>query len=136
MSLGAEPHRPLSILCLGAHSDDIEIGAGGTMLRQLAEHPGSSVRWVVFSGDDARDDEARRSAASFLGDAGSSEVTVHRFRESYFPYVGAEVKDGDILVMHLGIRSRKDPFQPMLDPLIRGLKKRGYCFATLTESRS
>ena len=93
VSLGGEPGRPLSILCLGAHSDDIEIGAGGTMLRLLAEHPGSSVRWVVFSGDDERDDEARRAAASFLGDAGTSEVTVHRFRESYFPYVGADVKD-------------------------------------------
>jgi LmbE family N-acetylglucosaminyl deacetylase len=39
---------PLSLLCLGAHSDDIEIGCGGTLLRLLAERPGSSVDWVVF----------------------------------------------------------------------------------------
>jgi LmbE family N-acetylglucosaminyl deacetylase len=93
LSLGADPSRPLSILCLGAHSDDIEIGCGGTLLRLLAERPDTSVHWVVFSADDAREVEARASAAAFLADAGSREVIVHRFRESYFPYVGAEVKD-------------------------------------------
>ena len=45
LSLGADPDRPLSILCLGSHSDDIEIGCGGTVLRLLAERPGASVRW-------------------------------------------------------------------------------------------
>jgi LmbE family N-acetylglucosaminyl deacetylase len=93
VSLGADPTQPLSILCLGAHSDDIEIGCGGTLLRLLAERPGTSVRWVVFSADDAREAEARASAAAFLADAGSNEVIVHRFRESYFPYLGAEIKD-------------------------------------------
>lgn len=92
-SLGAAPGQPLSILCLGAHSDDVEIGCGGTLLRLLAEHPGSAVRWVVFSADDAREAEARASAASFLADASIQQVDVHRFRESYFPYVGAEIKD-------------------------------------------
>jgi LmbE family N-acetylglucosaminyl deacetylase len=93
VTLGAEPGRPLSIVCLGAHSDDIEIGLGGTMLRLLAERPGSEVRWVVFSGDDDREDEARGSASAFLTGAGAAEVTVHRFRESYFPFVGGEIKD-------------------------------------------
>jgi LmbE family N-acetylglucosaminyl deacetylase len=93
LALGSRAGAPLSILCLGAHSDDIEIGVGGTLLRLLAEHPGSHVRWVVFSADDAREAEARGSAADFLVDAGSSDVVVHRFRESYFPYIGAEVKD-------------------------------------------
>ncbi|MGH9133079.1 MAG: PIG-L deacetylase family protein [Ilumatobacteraceae bacterium] len=92
-TLGADLTRPLSILCLGAHSDDIEIGCGGTLLRLLAERPGTSVHWVVFSADDAREVEARASAAAFLTEAGSSEVIVHRFRESYFPFVGAEIKD-------------------------------------------
>jgi LmbE family N-acetylglucosaminyl deacetylase len=93
VSLGADPTQPLSILCLGAHSDDIEIGCGGTLLRLLAERPGTHVHWVVFSADDAREAEARASAAAFLADAGSSDVIVHRFRESYFPYLGAEIKD-------------------------------------------
>jgi LmbE family N-acetylglucosaminyl deacetylase len=91
--LGATPGQPLSILCLGAHSDDVEIGCGGTLLRLLSEHPGSRVRWVVFSADDAREEEARSSAASYLVDASIGEVDVLRFRESYFPYVGAEIKD-------------------------------------------
>ena len=47
----------------------------------------------MFSADDAREAEARASATSFLADAASSEVIVHRFRESYFPYLGAEIKD-------------------------------------------
>jgi hypothetical protein len=43
----------------------------------------------------------------------------------------AGLKDGDILMMHTGIWSRKEPFAPMLDPLIAGLKERGFCFSTL-----
>ena len=92
ISLGTDPRQPLRITCLGAHSDDIEIGCGGTLLRLLAERPGSSVRWVVFSADDERETEARKSAAAFLVDAGEAEVIVHRFRESYFPQVWADIK--------------------------------------------
>src|SRR6185295_7985842 len=47
ITLGSESHAPLTMLCIGAHCDDIEIGCGGTILRLLAEHPGSSVHWVV-----------------------------------------------------------------------------------------
>jgi LmbE family N-acetylglucosaminyl deacetylase len=92
-TLGADLDRPLELLCVGAHSDDIEIGCGGTLLRLLAERPGTRVHWVVFSADDEREGEARASAADFLSDAGSVDVVVHRFRESYFPYVAAEIKD-------------------------------------------
>jgi len=84
---------PLEILCLGAHSDDIEIGCGGTVLRLLAERPGCSVRWLVLSSNPERAAEARASAASFLAGAARSRVDVLGFRESYFPHVGAEVKD-------------------------------------------
>jgi LmbE family N-acetylglucosaminyl deacetylase len=84
---------PLQVLCLGAHSDDIEIGCGGTLLRLLAERPGCSVRWLVFSSTPEREGEARGSAAAFLQGAARSQVDVLDFRESYFPYVGAAVKD-------------------------------------------
>lgn len=84
---------PLRILCLGAHSDDIEIGCGGTLLRLLSEHPGSEVIWVVFSAVGERRAEARRSADAFLAGAGKAIVELHQFRESYFPFVGAEIKD-------------------------------------------
>jgi peptidoglycan/xylan/chitin deacetylase (PgdA/CDA1 family) len=43
------------------------------------------------------------------------------------------LRDGDVLMAHLGIWSRQDPFAPMLDPLIAGLKQRGYCFRTLRD---
>jgi LmbE family N-acetylglucosaminyl deacetylase len=91
LSLGAGA-APLTVLCLGSHSDDIEIGCGGTILTLLTERPGTRVHWVVFSADDAREAEARGSAAAFLADAKESTVIVHRFRESYFPYLD-EIKD-------------------------------------------
>jgi LmbE family N-acetylglucosaminyl deacetylase len=84
---------PLSLLCLGAHSDDIEIGCGGTLLRLLSERPGSRVRWVVFAAPGDREREARASAADFLKDAGAAVVQVEQFRESYFPTVAADIKD-------------------------------------------
>jgi len=46
---------PLRILCLGAHCDDIEIGCGGTVLRLLAERPGSSVKWVALASTPVRE---------------------------------------------------------------------------------
>jgi LmbE family N-acetylglucosaminyl deacetylase len=91
LSLGAGD-APLTVLCLGSHSDDIEIGCGGTILTLLTDRPGTRVHWVVFSADDAREAEARGSAAAFLADAKESTVVVHRFRESYFPYLN-EIKD-------------------------------------------
>jgi LmbE family N-acetylglucosaminyl deacetylase len=93
ITLGPEPYAPLTILCIGAHCDDIEIGCGGTILRLLDEHPGSSVHWVVLAGNPRRADEARSAAGAFLAGAGRRTVEVKTFRESYFPYVGAEIKD-------------------------------------------
>ena len=81
------------ILCLGAHSDDIEIGCGGTILRLLDAHPGVDVRWVVLSGDARREQEARCAAELFLSGAASRTVTVHGFRDGFFPYDGARIKE-------------------------------------------
>jgi LmbE family N-acetylglucosaminyl deacetylase len=85
--------RPLRVLCLGAHCDDVEIGCGGTLLRLLEERPGTSLRWVVLSSTPEREREARASASAFLDCAGRVELSVLRFRESYLPYDGAAVKD-------------------------------------------
>ena len=93
VAFGAGPTTPLRILCLGAHSDDIEIGCGGTLLRLLEERRGCSVDWVVMSGTPARQAEARASAAAFLTNAAARNVVIKSFRESYFPYVAAEIKD-------------------------------------------
>jgi len=81
------------ILCLGAHSDDIEIGCGGTMLHLVHSYPQLDIRWVVFSASPEREREARKSARLFLRGAKKQELIVKNFRESYFPYVGPEIKE-------------------------------------------
>lgn len=81
------------ILCIGAHSDDIEIGCGGTVLRLLARYPELEVRWIVLSGNEQRADEARCAASLFLRDAMGAEVSVHTFRDGFFPFVGAAIKE-------------------------------------------
>ena len=93
LGLSRSHGAPLRILCLGAHSDDIEIGCGGALLRLLLEHADCHVHWVVFSANPEREQEARRSAADFLQGTAEATVLVHSFRESYFPYVAAEIKD-------------------------------------------
>ena len=67
--LPAEREKPLRLLCLGAHPDDIEIGCGGTILWLTAEVPDLFVSWIVFSGHGERADEARAGAAAFLENA-------------------------------------------------------------------
>jgi LmbE family N-acetylglucosaminyl deacetylase len=92
LTIGGTASGPLRLLFLGAHSDDIEIGCGGTILRLLAEHPGSHVTWVVFSASPERALEARASAEAFLGDT-ARRLEFKAFRESYFPHCAAEIKD-------------------------------------------
>jgi LmbE family N-acetylglucosaminyl deacetylase len=82
-----------TILCLGAHADDIEIGCGGTLLKILAEQPGITVHWIVFSGSEIRAKEARSSAETFLQAAQGRHVRLLSFRDSYFPYSGMEIKE-------------------------------------------
>jgi LmbE family N-acetylglucosaminyl deacetylase len=77
--------KPFEILCLGAHSDDIEIGAGGTILTLLDRYPGSRVSWVVFAASDERAREARASAAFFLSAASHANVVIHAFPDGFFP---------------------------------------------------
>ena len=82
----------LSVLCLGAHSDDIEIGAGGTILNWIAAGVRLQVDWCVLSAVGARAEEAEASAAAFLAGAVSSKVRVARFQDGFFPYQGHEIK--------------------------------------------
>jgi len=82
-----------SVLCLGAHADDIEIGCGGTLLELLRLRPGIAVHWVVFSATGQRADEARRSAELFLQGAGQTRIELREFRDTCFPFQGAEIKD-------------------------------------------
>ena len=82
-----------NLLCLGAHSDDIEIGCGGFILRLINEISDLSIRWIVFSASGERAVEARESAAAFLRDAKTCQVEVLGFKDGYFPFQGAEIKD-------------------------------------------
>ena len=82
----------LSILCVGAHCDDIEIGCGGTLLELTRQRP-CRVVWAIFSSDQEREREARRSAAAFLKDAAEVTLIIKEHRDGFLPYVGAQVKD-------------------------------------------
>ncbi|MBV9249672.1 MAG: PIG-L family deacetylase, partial [Acetobacteraceae bacterium] len=84
LSFGRATNQPITILCIGAHSDDIEIGAGGAILSLLDQRPGSRVVWVVCSATAQRADEARRGADIFLKGAGSADVRLHNFRDGFF----------------------------------------------------
>jgi len=82
-----------TILCLGAHSDDIEIGCGGTILRLVRDYPQATFHWIVFSSIPERKKEAVESAHIFLEKAGRKEIKVHDFRDGFFPYTGGKIKD-------------------------------------------
>lgn len=81
------------VLCLGAHSDDIEIGCGGSLLKLVRENPEVEVRWIVFSAGGRRTLEAQRSAQDFLRNATRKKIVVKRFRTSFFPFEGKRIKE-------------------------------------------
>jgi LmbE family N-acetylglucosaminyl deacetylase len=84
---------PLKILCVGCHSDDIEIGCGGTILQLLAKNPNLDFTWMVFAhGGGEREKEARKSAELFLDKAKKKELIVKDFRDGFFSFEGAKIK--------------------------------------------
>ena len=86
-------NSPFRVLCLGAHSDDIEIGCGGFLLDLIGRCKAVDVDWVVFSAQEDREREARRSAELFLRGARRKRVTVEQFRDGFFPYEGGDIKE-------------------------------------------
>jgi LmbE family N-acetylglucosaminyl deacetylase len=83
----------MRLLCIGAHSDDIEIGCGGTLLRLLADGVAPEVHWIVLGSSGQRDGEAWTSAETFLADAPHKNIVVQNFRDGFFPYLGGSIKD-------------------------------------------
>ena len=92
LNLNVEKTGPLNVLCLGCHSDDIEIGCGGTILRLSEEYPGAVFHWVVFSATGARREEAQHAANLFVGANRLKGPHLHAFKDGFMPFVGAEVK--------------------------------------------
>jgi LmbE family N-acetylglucosaminyl deacetylase len=81
------------VLCLGAHSDDIEIGTGGTLLKLVQQASDLEVWWIVFSAPGPRAEEARLSADEFLSGVARKQVRIGSLRESYFPSEWPSIKD-------------------------------------------
>jgi LmbE family N-acetylglucosaminyl deacetylase len=91
LTLPSDSASPLKILCLGAHSDDIEIGCGGTILQLAGQYPNSIFHWVVFSANGIRAKEAEQAASLFAGSA-SIRPQIKSFKDGFMPYMGGEVK--------------------------------------------
>jgi len=82
-----------TVLLLGAHCDDIEIGCGASIQRLLEEYSNIAVYWVVLSSNPTREAEARKSAELYLHGVSCKTIEVRAFRNAYFPYIGAQIKD-------------------------------------------
>lgn len=87
------PKNIKSVLCIGAHADDIEIGCGATILKLLSNMKGIKVDWLVCCSDPIRQQEARLSAQNFLQHAGSVNVIIHDFQDGYLPAQFSGLKD-------------------------------------------
>jgi LmbE family N-acetylglucosaminyl deacetylase len=92
LSLGGSGGKPLAVLCLGCHSDDIEIGCGGTILRLIEEQPNCRFYWGVFSAIGTRRAEAQRAAKLFVGSERLEHLLLKKFRDGFMPFVGSKVK--------------------------------------------
>jgi LmbE family N-acetylglucosaminyl deacetylase len=116
LNLDAGKKGPLQILCLGCHSDDIEIGCGGAVLRLAEQYPDCEFHWVVFSAQGPRRAEAEQAAELFAGTRLKNRM-LKEFPDAFMPFVGAEVKaffeelkrsvSPDLIFTH----SRKDAHQ-------------------------
>jgi LmbE family N-acetylglucosaminyl deacetylase len=114
----AEPGQRLTVLCLGAHSDDIEIGAGATILQWKEAGVRLDVLWCVLSADGMREAEARASAADFLAGIERAGIETHHFRDGLFPAKLTDIKawfeqlkarvQPDVILTHRGDDAHQD----------------------------
>lgn len=84
--------KPKTILALGAHCDDIEIGCAATLAQCVASDPAVKIKWVVFSANEVRAAEARKAAERTLHGAHEVSIQIANFEESNFPSHLARLK--------------------------------------------
>jgi LmbE family N-acetylglucosaminyl deacetylase len=92
LSLLKQDSDSISILCLGAHSDDIEIGCGGTLLQLKSTYSKVKLHWVVFSAAGSRGQEAAKGVELFA-EGCEKEVFLKEYRDGFLPYSGTAVKE-------------------------------------------
>jgi LmbE family N-acetylglucosaminyl deacetylase len=92
LNLTWDSEAPINVLCLGAHSDDIEIGCGGTILSLARQFPNLVFHWVVFSATGVRADEARRAASLFVQPVALKGPILKTFQDGFMPFVGGDIK--------------------------------------------
>ena len=91
---------PLHVLCIGAHSDDIEIGCGGTVLKLIEQDPKLEFYWLCLCSNPQRAKEATASANHFLRGVKKKTIVVKDFRDGFLPYIGAPVKEAFEEIKH------------------------------------
>jgi LmbE family N-acetylglucosaminyl deacetylase len=89
----ADPGHPPTVLCIGAHCDDIEIGCGATLLRWAREFPSMRLIWAIFSRDAQREQESRAAASRLTGGSANCELRFLDFRDRFFPAQAEQIKD-------------------------------------------
>ena len=117
LDLAKRAGEELNVLCLGAHSDDIEIGCGGTLLQLKTFFPRLRFHWVVLTAAGERAKEARKAAELFTARC-EKEITLLEFRDGFLPYTGGAVKESfeelkrkvapDIVFTHWGADAHQD----------------------------
>lgn len=93
MKIQFDKSTSLRVLCLGAHCDDVEIGAGGTILKLIEEYKIEEITWVVFSSNEVRKNEATLSANKFLSKITNKNIIIKDFRDGFLPFHAIEVKE-------------------------------------------
>lgn len=93
LKLADKPDFAYKVLCLGSHSDDLEIGCGGTILKLVENYPNIVFQWVVFSSSPEREKEAISSAGKFLAGVTEKQIIVKSFRDGFLPFIAIEVKE-------------------------------------------
>jgi LmbE family N-acetylglucosaminyl deacetylase len=118
LNFGAAPGKPLQVLCIGAHCDDIEIGCGGTVLMLQRRRPACRIHWLVLTSGAARRREAQRSAAAFVTEPCRGEVRICDLGDGLLPAQFGAVKaefeslkarvDPDLILTHHGADLHQD----------------------------